>query len=193
MTRRRTALAAMLSCALAGGAALALSAAERDAAPGTQTRPAGKASVRAQATLAGEGVTGTVEFVEMTYDSGSEVEITLSAKGLKPGMHGVHLARGRQMYAGFRGCRRPFRSRTGEQPDPDANHPYHMGDIPQLARRRGRHGDDEGRDDAGHAVGWTGVALRRRRIRGHRPRQPGSGDTGEPKSGVSGGRASRAA
>jgi superoxide dismutase, Cu-Zn family len=185
MTRRRNVLAAMLSCALAGSVALAASARQSDAA---QTRPAGKATARAHATLAGEGVSGTVEFVEMAYDTGNEVEITLTAKGLKPGLHGVHLhAVGKCEPPAFTAAGGHFDPGPAGNTDPDANHPFHMGDIPNLRVGADGSGTLQARttrvtlsagplslfDADGSAVIVHG--------------NPDQGTTGEPKSGVSGG------
>jgi Cu-Zn family superoxide dismutase len=184
MTRRNV-LAAMLSCALAGSAALAASARQSDAA---QTRPAGKATARAHATLAGEGVSGTVEFVEMAYDTGNEVEITLTAKGLKAGLHGVHLhAVGKCEPPAFTAAGGHFDPGPAGNTDPDANHPFHMGDIPNLRVGADGSGTLQARttrvslsagplslfDADGSAVIVHG--------------NPDQGTTGEPKSGVSGG------
>jgi superoxide dismutase, Cu-Zn family len=185
MTRRRNVLAAMLSCALAGSVALAASARQSDAA---QTRPAGKATARAHATLAGEGVSGTVEFVEMAYDTGNEIEITLTAKGLKPGLHGVHLhAVGKCEPPAFTAAGGHFDPGPAGNTDPDANHPFHMGDIPNLRVGADGSGTLQARttrvtlsagplslfDTDGSAVIVHG--------------NPDQGTTGEPKSGVSGG------
>jgi superoxide dismutase, Cu-Zn family len=185
MTRRRKVLAAMLSCAFAGSAALAASAPQPDAA---QTGPAGKATARAHATLAGEGVSGTVEFVEMAYDTGNEVEITLTAKGLKPGLHGVHLhAVGKCEPPAFTAAGGHFDPGPAGNTDPDANHPFHMGDIPNLRVGADGSGTLQARttrvtlsegplslfDGDGSAVIVHG--------------NPDQGTTGEPKSGVSGG------
>jgi Cu-Zn family superoxide dismutase len=185
MTRRRNILAAMLSCALAGSAALVASARQSDAA---QTRPAGKATARGHATLAGEGVSGTVEFVEMAYDTGNEVEITLTAKGLKPGLHGVHLhAVGKCEPPAFTAAGGHFDPGPAGNADPDANHPFHMGDIPNLRVGAEGSGTLQARttrvtlsagplslfDADGSAVIVHG--------------NPDQGTTGEPKSGVSGG------
>ena len=60
------------------------------------------------------------------------VEITVEITGLKPGAHGVHLhAVGK--------CAAPFTSAGGHfdpgphaETDPDTNHPFHMGDLPNI-------------------------------------------------------------
>src|SRR5438445_5888004 len=89
--------------------------------------------VRAHADIKGEGITGTADFVESQQGAGKIVNITVTVSGLKPGNHGVHLhAVGK--------CEAPFTSAGGHfdpgpagNPDPDANHPFHMGDVPQLS------------------------------------------------------------
>jgi Cu-Zn family superoxide dismutase len=175
----------MLSCAVVGSAALAASGHQPGAA---QTGPAGKATARAHATLAGEGVSGTVEFVEMAFDTGNEVEITLTAKGLKPGLHGVHLhAVGKCEPPSFTAAGGHFDPGPAGNTDPDANHPFHMGDIPNLRVGADGSGTLQARttrvtlsagplslfDADGSAVIVHG--------------NPDQGTTGEPKSGVSGG------
>ena len=185
MTKRRSALAAMLSCALAGGATFAASAHQSDA---VQTRPAGKATARAHATLAGEGVSGTVEFVEMAYDTGNEVEITLTAKGLTPGLHGVHLhAVGKCEPPSFTAAGGHFDPGPAGNTDADANHPFHMGDIPNLRVGANGSGTLQARTtrvtlSAGPVslfdADGSAVIVHA---------NPDQGITGEPKSGVSGG------
>jgi Cu-Zn family superoxide dismutase len=90
------------------------------------------AQQKAHADIKGEGITGTADFVETQQGSGTLVTITVTVSGLKAGDHGVHLhAVGK--------CEAPFTSAGGHfdpgpagNPNPDANHPFHMGDIPQL-------------------------------------------------------------
>ena len=98
--------------------------------------------VRARAIIAGvpgSGIKGEVTFVELEGNvpvPGVEIEarITGPAERLKPGPHGLHIhenAKG--------GCLPPFKSAGGHfdagpsaNPDPDVNHPFHLGDIPNL-------------------------------------------------------------
>ena len=133
MTQQVRGVTTAIAFALAGTIGLAQGGAQGGGAPaGAAQMGAGKITARAHATIKGEGVTGTAEFVERTYESGVEVEITVDAKGLKPGLHGMHLhAVGK--------CEPPFTSAGGHvdpgpygHTDPDANHPFHMGDIPNL-------------------------------------------------------------
>ena len=96
-------------------------------------------TLRARATVTGSGIKGTVTFVELKGNlpvPGVEIEarITGQVSDLTPGAHGFHIhenARG--------GCVPPYTSAGGHldpgpsgNPDPDANHPFHLGDIPNL-------------------------------------------------------------
>jgi superoxide dismutase, Cu-Zn family len=98
--------------------------------------------VRARAIIAGapgSGIKGEITFVELEGNvpvPGVEIEarITGRVERLKPGLHGLHIhenAKG--------GCVPPFKSAGGHfdpgptgNPDPDVNHPFHLGDIPNL-------------------------------------------------------------
>jgi Cu-Zn family superoxide dismutase len=163
----------MLTAALAACGSLALA----------QTQ----GGMTARAEIKGDKITGTAEFVERAQGTGTIVEITLRASGLTPGRHGVHLhAVGK--------CEPPFTSAGGHfdpgpasNTDPDANHPFHMGDIPNL---------EVGADGKGEMkVVTTRVTLSAGPLsvfdadgtaiilRGNEDK----GVTGEPKSGVSGG------
>jgi Cu-Zn family superoxide dismutase len=152
----------------------------------------------ARATIAGDGISGTVELREIDarmaggedaqYPTGQRaVELTVTATGLTPGAHGMHLH-------GVGACEPPFTGAGGHfdpgphsNPDPDANHPFHMGDLPNLVA------GPDGR--ASIRVVTTRVTL------GPGPvslfdddgsaiiihANPDQGMTGEPKSGLSGG------
>jgi len=99
---------------------------------------------KAKATLAGDGVTGTVELREvpaqlstahdMKFMTGMmAVEITVNVSGLKPGAHGLHLhAVGKCEAPGFTTAGGHFDPGPAGNGDPDANHPFHMGDLPNL-------------------------------------------------------------
>ena len=95
------------------------------------TPAAASAPVRAQATISGEGISGTLDAVEITTGTAREVEITLKVKGLKPGLHGVHLhAVGK--------CEPPFTSAgphfnpAGHKHGMEAAEGPHAGDMPNL-------------------------------------------------------------
>jgi superoxide dismutase, Cu-Zn family len=131
--KTRNALAAALACAVAGTVTFAKTAHPPGGHQAGQARSAGKATARAHATISGEGVTGTADIVEMAYDTGTEVEVTGTAKGLKPGLHGVHFhAVGKCEPPAFTAAGGHFDPGPAGNTDPDVNHPYHLGDIPNL-------------------------------------------------------------
>src|SRR3954465_4891247 len=121
----------ILSAALAlAGATVAA----QQAAPKAQAKPAsGAGIVRAHADIKGEGITGTAEFVESQQGSGKIVTITVTLSGLKEGMHGVHLHEVGKCEAPFTSAGGHFDPGPAGNPNPDANHPFHMGDIPQIS------------------------------------------------------------
>lgn len=152
------------------------------AALGAQT-----AGMKANATIKGDGISGTMTLSERRQGAGTVVEFTLEAKGLKPGKHGVHLHAVGKCEPDFTAAGGHFDPGPAGNTDPDANHPYHMGDIPNL---------EVGADGTGKLTGITtritlspgplslfdtdGTAVI---IHGNEDQ----GTTGEPKSGVSGG------
>ena len=176
MTRAKTWIAVAM-CACAGAVALAQ-------APAT-TRAA--ATLAAHADIKGEGITGTADLVERKVGTGIVVDITVAASGLKPGMHGVHLHAIGKCEPDFAAAGGHFDPGPSGNTDPDANHPFHMGDIPNLevgANGRGtlkatttRVTLSEGPLSIFDADGTAIV------IHGN----PDQGITGAPKSGVSGG------
>src|SRR3954471_17615094 len=150
------------------------------------TQASGAGIVRAHADIKGEGITGTADFVESQQGSGKIVTITLSISGLKAGMHGVHLHAVGKCTPDFAAAGGHFDPGPAGNPDPDANHPYHMGDLPQFAVTN---------STASMRVATTRVTLSDGPlslfdadgsaiiIHGN----PDQGITGEPRSGVSGG------
>lgn len=156
---------------------------------GHQTQPAhGKAVATAVAEIKGEGITGTATFSEVKHGTGSAVHVELSATGLKPGQHGVHLhAIGKCEPPAFTAAGGHFDPGPAGNTDPDANHPYHMGDLPNLVV------GDDGKgtltavtsrvtltDGPLSVFDGDGTAIIVHA-------NPDQGITGEPKSGVSGG------
>jgi Cu-Zn family superoxide dismutase len=162
------------------GAALALAGAGALA----QTPTSG---MKAQAEIKGTGITGRAELVERKQGTGVVVDITISASGLQPGLHGVHLHAVGKCDPDFAAAGGHFDPGPASNTDPDANHPFHMGDIPNL---------EVGQDGKGTLKAVTtrvtlspgplsifdadGTAII---VHGNEDK----GVTGEPKSGVSGG------
>jgi Cu-Zn family superoxide dismutase len=155
--------------------------------------------LRAKATIAGEGIAGTVTFREVdahtkgltdsSFGTGLKgVEIAVDVTGLKPGAHGIHIhAVGKCEPPGFTTAGGHFDPGPAGNMDPDMNHPYHMGDLPNLVA-----------DAKGHA---TMTVITTRVTLGPGPltlfdadgsaiiihANPDQGVTGEAKSGLSGG------
>ena len=156
------------------------------AAP-TAAASAGAGIVRAHADIKGDGITGTADFVESPQGNGTIVNITVTVSGLKPGNHGVHLHAVGKCAPDFAAAGGHFDPGPAGNPDPDANHPFHMGDVPQLTA-----GDN---GTATMKAATTRVTLSDGPlslfdadgsaviIHGN----PDQGITGESKSGVSGG------
>ena len=174
---------AITSAALATILAGSLVAAKQTPAPSSQT----SGTTRATATIKGEGITGTAEFSERKQGTGTVVEITVNVSGLKPGLHGVHLHAVGKCEAPFTTAGGHFDPGPASNTDPDANHPFHMGDIPNLEAGANGSGTlkavttrvtlSEGPLSLFDADGSAII------IHGN----PDQGITGEPKSGVSGG------
>jgi Cu-Zn family superoxide dismutase len=154
-------------------------------APPPPTAKAG--ATRAVADIKGDGIKGRAELVERKSGTGMVVDITVTASGLKPGLHGVHLHAVGKCEPDFAAAGGHFDPGPASNPDPDANHPVPMGDIPNL---------EVGQDGQGTLKAVTtrvtlspgplslfdadGTAII---LHGN----PDQGTTGEPKSGVSGG------
>ncbi len=134
-----------------------------------------------------KGITGSVTLTERKQGSGVVVAYTISVKGLKPGLHGVHLHAVGKCDPDFAAAGGHFDPGPAGNPDPDANHPFHMGDIPNLEA------------NAAGAASLTGVTTRVTLSDGPLSLfdddgsaiivhgNPDQGITGAPKSGVSGG------
>ena len=90
------------------------------------------ATSSARAEIKGKGITGSADFAEHTQGTGKMVEITLKVSGLTPGKHGVHLHAIGKCEPDFTAAGGHFDPGPASNTDPDANHPFHMGDIPNL-------------------------------------------------------------
>ena len=185
--KHRMIIAAMVALC---GAALIAAAGTSAQYPKTATRPQQAASggtVRAHADIKGEGINGTAEFVESPEGTGTVVSLQLMVTGLKEGRHGVHLHAVGKCTPDFAAAGGHFDPGPAGNPDPDANHPFHMGDLPNLEVTSNGRGAmkatttrvtlSEGPlslfDSDGSAIIIHG--------------NPDEMKTGEPKSGVSGG------
>jgi Cu-Zn family superoxide dismutase len=146
--------------------------------------------VTATAEIKGKDITGTANFVERghaTDPTRRMVEITVTVSGLTPGRHGVHLHAVGKCEPDFAAAGGHFDPGPAGNTDPDANHPYHMGDIPNLeasAKGTGTMKFTTSRvtlsDGPLSLFDTDGTAIIVHA-------NPDQGITGAPKSGVSGG------
>ena len=172
-----------IALALAASAVMAGAATAQHAGHEAMDKPVATATAQ----IKGEGITGTADFVETQQGTGKIVTITVTLSGLKAGNHGVHLHAIGKCTPDFAAAGGHFDPGPAGNGDPDANHPFHMGDVPQItAAASGK---------ATMKVATTRVTLSDGPlslfdadgsaiiVHGN----PDQGITGEPKSGVSGG------
>jgi superoxide dismutase, Cu-Zn family len=114
------------------GAALVAASEQYPKPAGRPQQASGAGIVRAHADITGEGIKGTAEFVESQEGTGKVVSIQLMVTGLKEGQHGVHLHAVGKCTPDFTAAGGHFDPGPAGNPDPDANHPFHMGDLPNL-------------------------------------------------------------
>ena len=91
-----------------------------------------KGTVAATADIKGKGISGTATFTERMQGTGKIVEISVQLTGLTPGRHGVHLHAVGKCEPDFTAAGGHFDPGPASNTDPDANHPFHMGDIPNI-------------------------------------------------------------
>lgn len=88
---------------------------------------------KASAQVSGAKVSGTIEFNEYQVANGGLVQIVYNLQGLPPGTHGVHIHTvGRCDGPTFESAGGHFDPGPAGNPDPDLNHPYHSGDLPNI-------------------------------------------------------------
>ncbi len=96
----------------------------------------GKEVKRAIAEMSGEGITGKAELVEYEFGELKVVKITLTLEGdptkLVPGKHAVHIHEKASCEGGFKCAGGHFDPGPSGNSDPDENHPYHGGDLPNI-------------------------------------------------------------
>lgn len=96
-----------------------------------------KEIMRAHADLIGNNITGSADFLEVEKGTGRYVKLELSVKGdptvLTPGLHGVHIHEtGLCEMPDFKSAGGHFDPGPAGNTDPDINHPYHLGDLPNI-------------------------------------------------------------
>jgi superoxide dismutase, Cu-Zn family len=167
-----------LTVALAGSVMMAQTPASK---PRAAAAPTGHADIK------GEGISGSVSLKERKQGTGVVVEYTIRVKGLTPGLHGVHLHAVGKCDPDFAAAGGHFDPGPAGSADPDANHPFHMGDIPNLEAGANGMAVLQGvttrvtlSDGPLSLFDADGSAII---VHGN----PDQGITGAPKSGVSGG------
>ncbi|HSX14669.1 MAG TPA: superoxide dismutase family protein [Candidatus Saccharimonadales bacterium] len=98
--------------------------------------PGKKETARAEAIVSGEGISGQAELVEYQIGTQTLVQIKLELSGnptkLKPGLHAVHIHEKADCSGGFKCAGGHFDPGPAGNSDPDANHPFHAGDLPNI-------------------------------------------------------------
>jgi Cu-Zn family superoxide dismutase len=126
----RLALISVVSLGLAGCAAVMGQMQSDVPAGATET-------IRSTATLTGPGITGKATLIEFELGTQRAVHVVVHVKGdpkvLLPGKHGLHLhAVGDCSAEGFTSAGGHFDPGPFGNTDPDMNHPYHLGDLPNM-------------------------------------------------------------
>lgn len=97
----------------------------------------GTETMRAAAELTGKGgISGRAEFTELQFGHGTVVKIVLELSGpvehLRPGLHAVHIHEKADCSGEFKCAGGHFDPGPAGNADPDVNHPFHAGDLPNI-------------------------------------------------------------
>ena len=88
---------------------------------------------KASAKIEGGKISGTIELNEYQVANGSLVQVVYNLEGVPPGTHGVHVHTvGKCDGPDFTGAGGHFDPGPAGNTDPDLNHPYHSGDLPNI-------------------------------------------------------------
>jgi Cu-Zn family superoxide dismutase len=126
-----------LSLAFAGAALLAAVGCSQMSHRHPDVVPDGATEVsRAKATIGGAGISGEATLIEYQKGTGRLVRVIIHLKGdptaLTPGRHGVHLHAVGECTPPYTSAGGHFDPGPAANTDPDVNHPYHLGDLPNL-------------------------------------------------------------
>lgn len=95
-----------------------------------------KLTAKAHAKLEGDGISGDADFEEFSIGTQTIVKVTLNLKGspdkLSPGKHAVHIHEKADCSGGFKCAGGHFDPGPAGNTDPDVNHPFHAGDLPNI-------------------------------------------------------------
>lgn len=91
---------------------------------------------RAFADIEGDTIKGTADFEELKIGTQTLVRVTLELSGdpekLVPGLHAVHIHEKGTCEGGFKCAGGHFDPGPAGNTDPDVNHPFHAGDLPNI-------------------------------------------------------------
>lgn len=93
-----------------------------------------KEIMRAKAVMSGKGVTGQATLVEYEFGTQRLLKVELEMAGLAPGLHAVHIHE-KPFSDGdgtFKSAGGHFDPGPAGNTDPDVNHPFHAGDLPNI-------------------------------------------------------------
>ena len=83
-----------------------------------------------------EDVSGTATLTEFQKDTQTLVHVLIDVKGdpkvLTPGLHGCHIHETGTCEIPYSSAKGHFDPGPSGNPDPDINHPYHSGDLPNI-------------------------------------------------------------
>lgn len=92
--------------------------------------------MQAQAQMSGDNITGAATFTEHEFGTQKLVKVTLELSGdpanLKPGLHAVHIHEKASCEGHFKCAGGHFDPGPAGNTDPDVNHPFHAGDLPNI-------------------------------------------------------------
>lgn len=92
--------------------------------------------MRATVEMEGETITGHAAFTELRFGEQVLVRIVLELSGdpekIKPGLHAVHIHEKADCSGGFKCAGGHFDPGPAGNTDPDVNHPFHAGDLPNI-------------------------------------------------------------
>jgi Cu-Zn family superoxide dismutase len=104
----------------------------------------GQETKKAYAEMSGDTITGNAEFTEYQFGDQKVVKIVLTLQGnatkLVPGKHAVHIHEKADCSGVFKCAGGHFDPGPNGNSDPDENHPFHAGDLPNITIDDNGHG-----------------------------------------------------
>lgn len=96
----------------------------------------GKEIMQARAEISGKEISGNVVLTEYQFGTQTLVKVLLTLEGnpenIKPGLHAVHIHEKGTCEGEFKCAGGHFDPGPAGNPDPDVNHPFHAGDLPNI-------------------------------------------------------------